>query len=180
MRGWDKDWRRDWRDFPLAITAHHEAGHVVVARALGVPVTRMTIEARPQSDIHSRYYPPEIRAIIAAAGWAAEDILDDEPYGRFEDRVEAGSLFNEWSHRWGATDDSTMFAKAVGAQSGDWLTLMNDAHLRAREILEERWRAVEMLAWTLLVERQLGSRRDKGRLGSERIDALIEIGITQH
>ena len=140
-----------WREVSETRTAFHEAGHAVVAVALGVPIKRLALFRRGPGDLGSlaRSFtisrPPltcsEVNAIVALSGIEAEKI-------RFGDFYRDGSEVDLYS----ATEE---IERACGHCSP---TLRRKYRRHAQRILRLRWPAVELLAATLERKRRMTGR----------------------
>ena len=154
------------------LIALHEAGHVIVARALGLVVTRVTIEpvfdphyekwARGMTWIkatgdHARDFSPAMRArlrreaIFSLAGPAAErHAFGQVPRG--EDGIDAQVA--EW-----------LLSRDTKAR--DLPRVLRAARATADQLVSKRWPAIERLAAALMLHRTLTAasltRRDVTR-----------------
>lgn len=130
-------------DDRLRDAAFHEAGHVIVARELGLPVGEIAIEidgdeAKGRSDLGSAHHLPLIDQIaLCVAG------------------VVAQLLFNSAAHNAGASDYAKVIQLVEGLADADSLKLSHAADLRAREILQRRAADVERLAIRLIKHRRV-------------------------
>jgi hypothetical protein len=121
--------------------AFHEAGHVIVARELGLPVGEIAIgideEAKGRTDIGSAHHLPLIDQIaLCVAG------------------VVAQALFNWPAPSFVGADDYARVIELVDRMTDDKsLKLRHAGYARARDILERRADEVERLAKQLLNKR---------------------------
>ena len=124
--------------------AFHEAGHVIVARELGLPVGEIAIgvhgdDAKGRTDIGSAHHLPLIDQIaLCVAGVVAQSLFD-------------------WTthHLAGAGDYARVVELVRGMTETNSLRLRNAANARARAILERRATEVERLARQLLKQRRI-------------------------
>jgi hypothetical protein len=131
-------------DNELRGAAFHEAGHVIVARELGLLVGEIAIgidgdDAKGRSDVGSAHHLPLIDQVaLCVAGIVAQ------------------SLFNWPTHNFaGAGDYARVIELVEGMTDANSLKLRNAAYARAREILERRATEVERLAKQLLKHRRI-------------------------
>ena len=122
--------------------AFHEAGHVVVARFLGLHVGEIEIgmngdDASGRAEISSADQLPFIDQIaLCAAG------------------IEAQDMFNAPTNKYGGFSDYGRIVNlVVGLSEADSFTLRNAGYLRASEILNLHRVEVEQLAKRLMRER---------------------------
>jgi hypothetical protein len=138
---------------PRQLRATHEAGHCVIARALGVKVECATL--REVTTLHRRGDAESFRerAVVALAGPAAE-----ERYGGYSDAQMAGLWRNEWR---GDFDNVLRYLDAAG---GD---LFAPHKCAAERLVRKHWAAIERVAAALI---------ERGELSGAEIDRLIARG----
>jgi hypothetical protein len=149
------------------VIAHHEAAHAVVALALDLPVSQVTLEVREwgllgstghalPDDYSPEAYPAMARSIIVAslAGITAEERLVgavDVPGAR------------------GDLESAFESADALPVVSGR----LRECQTEARRLVAERWAAIEAVARALL-------RSSKGWLDADELrDVLASGGSTR-
>ena len=128
--------------------AFHEAGHVIVARELGLPVGEIAIgingdKAKGRTDIGPAHHLPIIDQIaLCVAG------------------VVAQSLFDGPNHNFAGAGDYARVVQLVhGMTDAKSLKLRHAAYARARTILERRKTEVEQLTQQLLKQRRIKASR---------------------
>lgn len=133
--------------------AYHEAGHAVVALAMGLPKAKLTLAARtpvnPREEVyciarvfcaHQSLKPLE-RAALGYAGWIAEALIEDEAVDLEDLKGERYQFFNESSE----TDimlvcsvNETWYARAVVKAHGLVTQHWESAHRTARALLKSK------------------------------------------
>ncbi len=141
----------------LLLTAYHEAGHTVVAHALGKRIERVSI--KPMQEGHDEGYSQhdwpriggveDIRTFTLDLPHIHENLAE-----RFAGR-EAEILKCEkdgWSTRRIPLGDDIRIARGLATNfpEEERQAALENAHARARNILIERWQAVEKLVTELL------------------------------
>ena len=147
LDAWKKDaeWQSDEE------VAYHEAGHAVVAHALGDRIEDITIESIEYGDgvqrgltRHWREGTPlkklEDELQTAQAGWLATKIAFDSVIGRADDRRRIARAFEEYGAHW--SDEERLALRRRGLAG-------------ALAILDFRWPAVKALAAALVEQRSL-------------------------
>ena len=168
----------------LARTAYHEAGHVVVAMALGLPVERVTIRPTetlrgsvrldlPDYDAPGPILTPEQRVTIGIAelafslgGPIAEAIaFGAEDTGSWRDHAEADA----------AVDRTCDVAGVLSRQWRSW------ASARVESYLRQNWPLVERLVVALLMKPTLSGARVREITGPvPRLDLTATLNGIKH
>jgi hypothetical protein len=127
----------------LRDAAYHEAGHVVVARFLGLPIGRVELEEdrSGRADIRYAEHLPLVDQIaICVAG------------------IEAQELFNCPMHQHAALGDYLMVRELVaGLTDAEGYEYRQAGYLRALEILKSRLPEIEELAHQLFTQRRIAA-----------------------
>ena len=126
-------------------TAFHEAGHAVVARAMGSRVRCVRIGAEPLAHCAHRASAPVAMAVTYLAGALAERRVS--PIGP-----------------WGASIDEKMALEACARFADEPDKAIPVLRALAQALLDARWPQVEIIAAALIA---------RGRLTGQEIDALI-------
>jgi len=134
-------------------TAYHEAGHAVVALALGMPVHRVSIRANTQHLGRCEFAKPPFRP---SDDWLEQEIL-----------ISLGGLAAEARHTgvyaWNEAARDFQFIRRLSVQRAgerqaerlERRLLSKVEHLLAQE---ENWRAVELIAMELLKKETISGR----------------------
>ena len=136
----------------MAATAHHEAGHVVAATAMGIRFKHVTTEATGDATGHVQYLRPmphsigqmHKRGMVALAGDAAQR--------RFNPR---SVRQHHASADWQAVAD---YARACSGSSAQADLLVRLWDVQAREFVQARWSSIERVAGALLELQTLDMR----------------------
>jgi|ERR1700722_10954044 len=126
---------------------HHEAGHAVIARVLGVPVRCVEIAAAPDdlgSCIHTIPAAADLDIMITMAGPLAESRCTGQPVD-----------WIDWGHR----DDATIRELLPRAERS-----REALEIETAAMIDEHWRAIGFIADELLTIR---------RIDGEYLDELI-------
>ena len=127
----------------LRDAAYHEAGHVVVARFLGLPIGRVEIEedGSGRADIRDAEHLPLVDQIaICVAG------------------IEAQELFNRPMHQHAALGDYLKVCELVaGLTDAESYEYRQAGYLRALEILKGRLPEIDALAHQLFHQRRIAA-----------------------
>lgn len=128
-------------------TAHHEAAHAVVARALGLDVVSVSIEPAGQVIIERLPKPRHEHVLFYMAGPIGATIFAGKPHvlGRLSDAkqvLEEMAALGKSAHRW------------------------NVYQAAARRLVKMHWHTIRAVAAELL-------RHDHGRMNGFRLDAII-------
>ncbi len=131
-------------DEKLRGAAFHEAGHVIVASELGLPVGEIAIgidgdHTKGRTDIGSAHHLPVIDQIALCVAGVVAQSLFDWPTPSFA----------------GVGDYAKVTELVDGMTDTKSLKLRHAAYARAREILERRSTEVERLAKQLLKHRRM-------------------------
>lgn len=131
-------------DKKLRGAAFHEAGHVIVARELGLPVGEIAVgidgdQAKGRTDIGSAHHLPVIDQIALCIAEVVAQSLFDRPTPSFA----------------GVGDYARVIELVDGMTDIKSLKLRHAAYARAREILERHAPEVERLAQQLLEHRRI-------------------------
>jgi len=151
------------------ITAHHEAGHAVAARVLGVTVKRVRLRPNPLVTVHHRSDRLTALAadgVIAWGGPAAERRFSGYDLGSCWDtdlrnmrtRAIRYTLFHHGVVDAHSSLEAELLDPVIRDLAGRWAA-------KAERIVEQRWRAIERVARALC--------RGKGELDQGEIDAMI-------
>ena len=127
----------------LRDAAYHEAGHVVVARFLGLTIGRVEIEedGSGRADIRDAEHLPLVEQIaVCVAG------------------IEAQELFHCPVHQHAALGDYLKVRELVaGLSDAESYEYRQAGYLRALEILKARLPEIEMLAQQLFNQRRIAA-----------------------
>lgn len=147
----------------VAQIARHEAGHAVLAHAIGVPCERVGCD---------RTIAAAANGVWTGGGWVATD----QPYSHEEDmliafggriEMERAGFFGAFVMRPEGSDEQRWVVSALALAHGDAVkatTLLLSAYAEARRILDARQDNVAAVA-AVLMKRELTSSDLEGMLG---------------
>lgn len=122
--------------------ARHEAGHAVVARAMGLPIDEVRVDAstggvcRFRADEAPEPWSPECDAAILAAGRLAERMFGEDGDAEVEDCGDDEAAFRELQERHDdlAAAAAIRNAEAILFEAAEEVTLLVDALVRRRRL----------------------------------------------
>jgi hypothetical protein len=157
---------------PIAV-CHHEAGHAIVADALGIRVREVSMRAVGNTGGSCLLLPANRQRGLSTPGGALRwcTALAAGPVATRVYHARTRTPLNEESFTVQKNDDAARMMRIILATSRrqDWLTA---AYMTAERLVMARWPAVTRLAWRL--------HQDRRDVSGRELDAYLRRPARQH